>query len=142
VLGVCFGAQALARALGGAVTRMADPEIGWVRVDSDDPELIEPGPWFQWHFDAFTVPPGAVRLAWNQAAPQAYRVGRSLGVQFHPEITAPGIEKWLDNGGESEARAHGVDPAALVAEARSQEAASRVRADSLIEKYLVKIFAG
>ena len=91
VLGICFGGQVLARALGGSVTRSADPEIGWVRVDPGVPELIPAGPWFQWHFDTFTPPPGAVELARNAAAVQAYRIGRSLGVQFHPEVTTAGI---------------------------------------------------
>jgi putative intracellular protease/amidase len=45
VLGICFGAQVLARALGGSVARSADPEIGWVRIDSDVPALIPAGPW-------------------------------------------------------------------------------------------------
>jgi hypothetical protein len=98
VFGICFGAQALARALGGSVVRAAHPEIGWTSIDSDVPELIEAGPWFQWHSDRFTLPPGAVELARNAVAVQAYRVGRSLGVQFHPEVARAGIARWVGNG--------------------------------------------
>jgi GMP synthase-like glutamine amidotransferase len=51
VLGVCFGGQLLARALGGSVGRSPAPEIGWCEVDSDDATMVPGGPWFQWHFD-------------------------------------------------------------------------------------------
>ena len=55
ILGVCFGAQALAAALGGTVSRSPRPEIGWHYVETDAP-WISPGPWFQWHSDRFTLP--------------------------------------------------------------------------------------
>ena len=94
VFGICFGGQALARALGGSVARSQHPEIGWVTVEvADSDSVIVPGPWFQWHFDTFTPPPGATILARNAAAVQAYRIGRSLGVQFHPEVTAADIKR-------------------------------------------------
>jgi GMP synthase-like glutamine amidotransferase len=140
VLGICFGAQVLARALGGSVARSADPEIGWVRIDSDVPALIPAGPWFQWHYDSFTPPPGAVELARNAAAVQAYRVGRSLGVQFHPEVTTAGIKRWLDNGEATRAHPHVVDPAELLAESDRQAVAARGRADALVGGYLDRVF--
>ena len=59
VLGLCFGGQALAAALGGAVHRAATPEIGWLELESLDSAAIAPGPWFAWHNDTFTLPPGA-----------------------------------------------------------------------------------
>lgn len=95
VLGVCFGGQLLARALGGAVTRSPDPEIGWTDVHSSRPDLVPGGPWFQWHFDRFTVPPGAEELARNPAAPQAFSHGRALGVQFHPEVDGALVQQWI-----------------------------------------------
>ncbi len=52
VLGVCFGAQALARVLGGAVGRADLPEVGWYMIETAAPDLIAPGPWLEWHFDA------------------------------------------------------------------------------------------
>ena len=55
VLGLCFGGQMLARVLGGEVFRGERAEIGWLPVRSTDPELVPEGPWFQWHFDSFTV---------------------------------------------------------------------------------------
>ena len=146
VFGICFGAQALARALGGSVTLSTHPEIGWTVIEPIDPGLISPGPWFQWHFDTFTPPPGATVLARtvpaeNAAAVQAYRIGRSLGVQFHPEVTALDIKMWLDNGGDAQARSRGIDPADLLAEAARQEEAARARANDLTDAYLRKIFA-
>jgi len=63
LLGVCFGGQLLAQAFGGSVTRSTVPEIGWYHVDTDQPDLVPGGPWFQWHFDRWTPPPGATEIA-------------------------------------------------------------------------------
>ena len=143
VFGICFGGQALARALGGSVALGTRPEIGWTVIEPtpESDGIVAPGPWFEWHFDAFTPPPGATVLARNEAATQAYRVGRSLGVQFHPEVTAVDINMWLDNGGEAQVRALGIDPADLLAEAARQETDARARAEALTDHYLKKIFA-
>ena len=100
VLGICFGSQILARALGGQALRARQSEIGWVRIRSDDPALIADGPWFQWHHDTFTPPPGAQLLADSSVGPQAYTVGRSLGVQFHPEVTNEIVGEWVSLGGD------------------------------------------
>ncbi|MGJ5830534.1 type 1 glutamine amidotransferase [Streptomyces ossamyceticus] len=94
VFGVCFGSQALARALGGSVHRNHTPEIGWTSVDTADPALLAPGPWLNFHFDAFTVPPRATEIARTALAPQAYIEGRCMGVQFHPEISEEMYEGW------------------------------------------------
>ncbi|MBR7838726.1 aminotransferase [Actinospica durhamensis] len=140
VFGICFGAQAMARALGGSVARGPRPEIGWTAIESEDGSWLDPGPWFQWHFDALTPPPGATVLARTSVAVQAYQLGRSFGVQFHPEVAEADISMWLGNGGESVARAEGVDPAVLLAEAAREREASRVRAGALLDAYLGKIF--
>ena len=64
VLGICFGAQLLAHALGGAVEPApSGGEVGWYTVETDVPELIPSGPYLQWHSDRFQVPPRAVELA-------------------------------------------------------------------------------
>lgn len=96
VLGVCFGGQLLARALGGTVTRSPEPEIGWCDVDSDEPGLVPGGPWFQWHFDRLTPPPGAREVARNARATQAFSQGRALGLQFHPEVDGALVEQWIN----------------------------------------------
>ena len=84
VLGLCFGGQMLARVLGGEVFRAPESEIGWLPVRTSDPALVPEGPWFQWHFDTFTLPPGATLIAESDVGPQAFVAGRSLGLQFHP----------------------------------------------------------
>jgi GMP synthase-like glutamine amidotransferase len=94
VLGICFGAQVLARALGGSVRRAERPELCWYSATTVDQAELPTGPWMESHWDTFTVPPGAQRLAWTQDAEQAFRFGPHLGVQFHPEITPAVFETW------------------------------------------------
>jgi GMP synthase-like glutamine amidotransferase len=142
VLGICFGAQALARALGGAVARLPAPEIGWFGLESAEPHLVAPGPWFQWHFDGFTPPPGAVTVARNESTAQAYRIGRCLGTQFHPEVTIADVRMWLHSGGEADARAHGIEPQDLLDECERQAVGARERTNALLDAYLATIFAG
>ncbi|MDT5266467.1 MAG: hypothetical protein QOI90_3093 [Mycobacterium sp.] len=129
VLGVCFGGQLVAQAFGGAVRRSADPEIGWHQVSTDAPDLVPGGPWFQWHFDRFDVPPGAVELARNGRAAQAFVIGHSLGLQFHPELDGPLLEAWLANDG-AEAIAMGLQPDELRSATAQlhDDAARRLRA--------------
>lgn len=105
VLGICLGAQLLAHALGAAVGRNPVPELGWVDVAptsaaSTDPVLgvlDQPSPIFQWHGDTFDLPPGAELLATsNTCRNQAFRFGKhAYGLQFHLEVDAPLVERWL-----------------------------------------------
>ena len=95
MLGLCFGSQLMARALGGKGFRSRRPEIGWLRVRTNDAGLIAEGPWFEWHVDSFTLPPGAQLLADTEVGPQAYLIGRSLGLQFHPEVTPEIVNGWV-----------------------------------------------
>lgn len=116
VLGVCFGGQLLASALGGTVSRAPQPEIGWCEVRSADTDLVPHGPWFQWHFDRFTIPPGAVEIARNSAAPQAFAHGRALGLQFHPELDEALLERWIADdyeGGTGELGQLGLEAGSL-----------------------------
>jgi GMP synthase-like glutamine amidotransferase len=93
LLGICFGGQLLARALGARVYRLSQPEIGWVQLTSRHPGLAS-GPWLTWHRDGFDLPPGARELAVGGASLQAYAAGPHLGVQFHPEATRPITQAW------------------------------------------------
>jgi GMP synthase-like glutamine amidotransferase len=129
LLGVCFGGQLLAQAFGGSVARSSDPEIGWYDVTSDQPDLIPGGPWFQWHFDRWTLPPGAIEIARTASASQAFVLGRALALQFHPEVDAELLERWLadDRNGEvvSVGRTH--DELRSRTTELAHSAASRVR---------------
>jgi GMP synthase-like glutamine amidotransferase len=132
VLGLCFGGQALAAALGGEVRAAPAPEIGWLELESLDGGAVAPGPWFAWHNDTFTLPPGAVELARSPAYPHAFRVGRSVGLQFHPEVTPEIVEGWVRGGRETLA-AHRVDSEAILAHVRDRVDAHRVRAFALFD---------
>ena len=105
VLGICLGAQLLAKALGGAVSRNETREIGWYDVEltdsgREDPVLSTFAPCqevFQWHEDGITLPPDAELLASSPASEvQAFRYGaHAYGFQFHLEVNRPLIERWL-----------------------------------------------
>lgn len=106
VLGICLGAQLLAKALGGSVARNKTREIGWYDVElteagRKDPVLssfAQRQEVFQWHEDGISLPSGAELLAGSAASPvQAFRYGEhAYGFQFHLEANQPLIERWLD----------------------------------------------
>jgi GMP synthase-like glutamine amidotransferase len=135
VLGLCFGGQMLARVLGGQVFRGTESEIGWLPVRSSDPELVPEGPWFQWHFDAFTLPPGATVIAESDVSLQAFVAGRSLGLQFHPEVTTEIMDHWV-RVYRHELDADGVDPDALLEETYQRATEGRRNAWQLLDRYL------
>jgi GMP synthase-like glutamine amidotransferase len=139
ILGVCFGGQLLARSLGGTVGRAPKSEIGWTAIHSDDTSLVPSGPWFQFHYDSWTVPEGAREIARNSAASQAFSYGRSLAVQFHPELTADTLEGWLDEGGRKQVLGDGQDPDALLAHTRAEESAAGLRTITLLDAYLEQV---
>ena len=138
VLGLCFGGQMLARVLGGEVFRSTTSEIGWLPVRSAEPDLVPEGPWFQWHFDAFTVPPGATLIAESDVGPQAFVAGRSLGLQFHPEVTPEIMDDWV-RVYSHELDADGVDPDGLLEETKRRASDSRVMSWQLLERYMSDI---
>lgn len=136
VLGICFGGQLLAMTHGGSVAKSPAPEIGWVDVATDDDALVPGGPWFQWHYDRWKLPPDAVELARNAAASQAFVLRRNLGVQFHPELTSAMLSGWLDNGGIAALPRFGLDADDLLERTRATEADSRTRAHRLVDGFL------
>lgn len=107
VLGHCLGGQLMARALGAQVVASPRPEIGW------QPMAVIAGEraaqWFgrgdrqtvfQWHYEAFELPPGAVRLAGSAACPnQAFAIGPHLAMQFHVEVDAEKLGRWSHDDG-------------------------------------------
>ena len=105
-LGICLGAQLMAAALGGRVyPGMHGRELGWapIQAGSDFPVpawfavLLAPGlRVLHWHGDTFDLPPGATHLAATaQYANQGFTMGNyALAIQFHPEVTVRGLERW------------------------------------------------
>jgi GMP synthase-like glutamine amidotransferase len=122
-LGICLGAQLLARAAGSWVGPLETPEVGWTEVELTDAGLSDPvfsalPPRFealQWHYYHHGLPEGATQLARNDACLQGFRIGEACwGVQFHPEVTEPQLGGWIAEDGEpfgrerlyAETRAH------------------------------------
>lgn len=138
ILGICFGAQTLSAALGGTVSHSQRPEYGWVSIDSRVEEIAA-GPWFQFHHDEFTLPPGATELARNESGLQAFRIGRTLAVQFHPEMTAELIASWCDEGGIEELSAAGIDHEQLIEESRLRAVESQPALERMLDWWLDEI---
>jgi GMP synthase-like glutamine amidotransferase len=124
VLGLCYGGQVLAAVLGARVGPAPVPELGWRAIDTDDAEIVPPGPWLEWHYERFETPPGAVELARTTDASQAFRLGPHLGVQFHPEATVAIVDGWARSDADQLA-ALGIDdgPALFAATPERQRAA-------------------
>lgn len=126
VLGICLGAQLLAKALGGRVSRNEEREIGWYDVQLTeagcaDPVISSFAPTqqvFQWHEDGISLPDGVLHLATSPASRvQAFRYGEhAYGFQFHLEVDASLVERWLTVPGNQAmlaAEAGRIDPDAI-----------------------------
>jgi GMP synthase-like glutamine amidotransferase len=137
VLGICFGAQALAAALGGSVHRLPAPEIGWIEVETADAERIPPGPWLAWHEDGLTPPPLAYELATNAAGTQAFCLRHHLAVQFHPEVTGDIVETWATSPASRLAET-GQTVAGLRAMSEEHAAAAALRAERLFDGFAAR----
>ena len=135
ILGVCFGGQLMARALGGKSFKADRSEIGWLSVRTNDPDLVPDGPWFNWHFDTFSLPPGARLIADTEVGPQAYVIGRNLGLQFHPEVTPQIMDNWV-HAYRHELDAEGVDPDALLEETKQRAPQARKTTERLLNNFL------
>jgi GMP synthase-like glutamine amidotransferase len=137
LLGVCFGGQLLAHAFGGSVARSATPEIGWHDVTTDRADLVPGGPWFQWHFDRWTLPPGATEIARTANSSQAFVLGRALALQFHPEIDLKLLDLWLESDRDGEVVSAGLSHDEL--RDRTIELADAARIRGLVRGFLTHV---
>jgi GMP synthase-like glutamine amidotransferase len=135
VLGICLGAQLLARAYGGKNILGRPLEFGWhpVRLTGEgrtDPVLsvIDGGgaPLFHWHVDTFALPPGAVHLAESDMTRlQAFRIGKAVyGIQFHFEAGTELVARWTSDFADELADSVPDWPARHAAEASRHGAAA------------------
>jgi GMP synthase (glutamine-hydrolysing) len=149
VLGICLGAQLLARALGAHVTAHHSKEIGWYDVaptaDGERDPLFRhfaaSEKIFQWHGDTFAIPHGAVHLASSAACRhQAFRFGRNVyGLQFHLEVDEPMIQRWLKAPGnqrELESLRGTIDPAAIASETPHHIERSQALGEAVFGDYI------
>lgn len=143
VLGICFGGQLLAATHGGDVRRSERPELGWVHdIDTDDPVLVPDGPWFQWHYDRWHLPPDATEVARNEVTSQAFVLRSNLALQFHPELTLRMLDGWLGNGGREAMEQLDIDVEGVRAATEREEPAARLRTHALVDAFLDRFVAG
>ena len=143
MLGICLGAQLLAKAMGAAVYRNPRPEIGWYEIEllsrAADDRLFRGRGFretvFHWHRDTFDLPAGAVHLAKSPLCPhQAFRVGTAAyGLQFHVEMAPDLLDLWLREFNVQDAAA--IDPAAIRAAATLSFPAMRSLSECLLTRF-------
>lgn len=139
LLGVCFGGQLLAQTFGGTVARSPRPEIGWYDVLSENPEIVPGGQWFQWHFDRWTLPPGATEIARTPNASQAFILDRTLALQFHPEVDADLLTRWLAADRDGDVIAAGLDHDQLIDRTTELAADNASRIRDLVRGFLTHV---
>ena len=107
ILGICLGAQLLAKSLGARIEPHPDGrlEAGYYEIEPTEAGrsyFPEPMMFYEWHGEGFELPSGAVGLARSALFPhQAFRYGsNAFGLQFHPEVQEPSIRRWSDRSGD------------------------------------------
>ena len=140
IFGVCFGGQLMAKALGGSVARSPQAEVGWFEIQSDDTSLISTGPWFECHWDRWVTPPQATEIARTDLSAQAFTLGRTLGLQFHPEIDPVVLDEWLAMQSRcAEMVSEGAEVDALRAETKALQPLTDQNTFDLVNNFLDKI---
>jgi GMP synthase (glutamine-hydrolysing) len=149
-LGICLGAQLMARALGAWVYPAPEKEIGWGKVQLTEAGRNGPlrhfvgAPVLHWHGDTFDLPEGAELLASTEMCPnQAFSFGRqALACQFHPEITASGFERWLVGHAVELAAVPGISPAALRRDTERFAPLATRRGEACLSEWLAALYNG
>jgi GMP synthase-like glutamine amidotransferase len=136
VFGICFGGQLIARAMGGVVAPGPKAEIGWTWISTEQPDFVGSGPWFQFHYDRWTLPDGAVEIARTPVASQAFTINKALAMQFHPEMDGATLQGWLEWEGVNAVERDGQDPKIMLWQAGHEQAAARLRTFELVDNFL------
>lgn len=138
LLGVCFGGQLIAEALGGEVEVSPTTEIGWFTMSEvgDVPNPAGSGPWMEWHHDRFSAPPGSTVLAQTNNGPQLFRIGSVVGTQFHPEVNIAHVEGWLASADAHYLADYGQEAEVVLAEMRANDAHNREQCGVLVNWFL------
>lgn len=145
LLGICLGAQLMARALGAAVRPMGTKEIGFAPLTltaaaaATPLALIGDQPVLHWHGDQFDLPRGSASLAATPTCPhQAFMAGEhAMAWQFHLEVDTRRIEQWLIGHALELAQA-GIDPGTLRTQAREQRAGLAATLDRVLSDWLAR----
>lgn len=141
-LGICLGSQFMAKALGARIYKGERMEIGWKPITLKDAAQSSclrhlRSPVFHWHGDAFDCPKDALPLAATDLYPQqAFAWGKAtLAIQFHPEVTAQGLEQWWV-GNVGEMRELGLKPGEFRRETEKHAAAMEKEAAAMLKDWL------
>jgi GMP synthase-like glutamine amidotransferase len=97
------------------------------------------GPWFQFHYDRWELPPGSIEIARTPKASQAFVYKRALALQFHPELNASTLEQWLVCDGREEITEVGQDPDVMLRQTQNEDPAARLRTFDLVDKFLERV---
>jgi GMP synthase (glutamine-hydrolysing) len=141
LLGICLGSQFIAKALGAAVRRNTEVELGWkplTLTEAGQSSALRhlTGPVLHWHGEIFDLPQGALSLAATDLTPhQAFSWGRALAMQFHPEVTAQGLEQWYV-GNVGDIREVGLSTPELRRSAQAHAATLETQGAALIKDWL------
>lgn len=149
-LGICLGAQLMARALGAGVYPASAKEIGWGELQLSEMGRAGPlrhlagVPVLHWHGDTFDLPGAAELLAATEiCANQAFSLGRHvLACQFHPEISGHGFERWLVGHAVEIAAVPGISPAALRRDTERFARDSAERGAACLSEWLAGLYSG
>lgn len=147
-LGLCLGAQIMARALDASIYPAGSKEIGWARLEVGEAgqrsclRHLADTPVLHWHGESFDLPAATAHLAATPACRnQAFSLGPNiLGLQFHPEVTAENLERWYV-GHTLELEQAGIDIMSLRAESQRYAPALSQKATACFDEWLQSLTA-
>ena len=149
-LGVCLGAQLIARAAGAAVYSGNQKEIGWFPLTLTDAgaasvlRCLNGGDAIvlHWHGETFDLPPEAELLASSALyANQAFSIGNTLALQFHPEVTAQGLEQWFIGHTGEIAQTDGISVTQLRGDTQRYAAGLKSKAQTMMRDWLRQVMS-